>query len=206
MSLTALGGGCALVFVPLALLGASALAHANKAVSDGLLSAGVVSVFVIFGVSVAAYIGFQVAFFRDAVKVPGSSQPADIPRVVEASYGIISGEAELTLKMPVRCTAGRLGRCLIEVYAEGIQISKGRDRAEPRWQFAYRDLVQVERIDLEYVGKSGSSHQYFVRLVAAQPRMAFLIGSRWLRNKGALQLAETLQAHQVPELDESFVC
>jgi hypothetical protein len=203
-SLAALGGGCALVLIPLALLGISALTQSAKPVSDGFATSAVFSVPVIIAAWLAAFFGFRFLFFRDAVMLPDSQAPADIPRVVEAAAGVIAGEPELALQIPVRSTIGRLGRCWVEVYPQGLQISKGPDSPEPRWQFSFHELLQVEAVDLQTVGRYGTSHQYFVRIIAAQPHIAFLIGSHWRRNKNLQPFVEKLRKHQVPTFAESF--
>lgn len=203
-SLAALGGGCALVLIPLALLGISALTLSDKPVSDGFATSAVFSVPVIIVAWLAAFFGFRFLFFRDAVMLPGSQAPADIPQVVEAAAGVITGEPELALQIPVRSTIGRLGRCWVEVYPQGLQISKGPDRPQPRWQFAFHDLLQVETVDLQTVGRYGTSHQYFVRIIAAQPQIAFLIGSHWRRNKNLQSFADKLREHKVQTLAETF--
>jgi hypothetical protein len=203
-SIAALGGAVAAVLIPFALLGVAWLTLSNKPVSDGFATSAVISLPVMIAAWLAAYFGFRFLFFRDAVMLEGAQKPEDIPRVVEAGAGVITGEPELALQTPVRSTVGRLGRCWVEVYPQGLQISKGPDHPQPRWQFAFHELLQVEAVDLQTVGRYGTSDQYFVRIIAAQPRIAFLIGSHWRRNKTLQQLVERLRAHEVPTLAETF--
>jgi hypothetical protein len=203
MSCTSLGGGCLMIAVPLLLIGIAALLSSRGINSDGFATAAVLSIPILLVIWIAVFIGLRVIFFRDAVKISNDSSDADIPLVVDAAGGVISGDPELVIKMRVRCTVGKLGRCRIELYADGLQIWKGPQSPVPRWQFAYRDLVQIEDVDLVSNGRF-TSHQYFVRLITAQPRMAFLIGNPLLRNEKTQLLLQKLREHHVPTVAESI--
>lgn len=97
-----------------------------------------------------------------------------------------------------------IGMVWIELYPDGIQVWKGRDKPSPRWQFSYRNLVQAESVDLVATTKNGEVHQYFVRVIVDMPRMAFLFGSHWWRNKEARVLADKLREHGVPTVMEEL--
>ena len=61
-------------------------------------------------------------------------------------------------------------------------------------------------MDLAFSTGKTTSHQYFVRLIADRPRMAFLFGTRWFRSGDAQRLIGKLREHQVPIADESIDC
>lgn len=83
-------------------------------------------------------------FRAAAVEVPNGLSKG-IPRVIDAP-GIVSGEPELVVDLPARYLRGRLGKCRVKFYASGIQVWKGPQHPEPRWQFAYGDLLQAESV------------------------------------------------------------
>ena len=204
MSVAALGGGCAMVLVPLGLLGVALVLKTRGVNSDGLLNAAVLSLPALAITWIATYIAFRVAFIREAVSVPGGLVKSAIPRVVDTASGAIAGEAESVIKMQTHCLTGRVGKCRIEFFADGLQIWRGRDHPEPRWQFAYRDLLQAELVNIVFTGGRSTTDQYFVRLIAAQPRMAFLFGSSWFANRKAFDLLKSLSKHKVTTLSESI--
>src|SRR5919109_2177610 len=195
LSGTALGGGCAIVFVPVTFIGLAFLFRDNKPVSNGLLTAAGVSLGIFFVVWVVAFFGFRLLFFRRAVNVEQGLPRSAIPRIVLSSS--TTGAAEWSTRVATRGSMGRLGRCWVELYADGIQITKAPDRPEPRWQFAYRDLLQVESVDLITTTRNGDVHQYLVRLIVDRPRMVFLFGSHWTRNPDVPVLAQKLREHGV---------
>jgi hypothetical protein len=204
MSCISIGGVFLLVAVPIVFIVIAAIRSGRNFGSDGFAAAAVIAFSVLLFVWLAGFIGLRVVFFRDAVRISDDASGGDIPLVVESADGVISGEPELIIKMRTRSTVGKLGRCDIELYANGLQISKGPQSPTPRWQFAYRDLVQAEEVDLITNSTRGSSHQYFLRLITAQPRMAFLFGNAWLRNGKTHHLIQKLREHKVPTFDESI--
>ena len=148
------------------------------------------------------HIRYRFVFRTEAVAVPGGLTRADIPRVIEAPAGVIVGEPQLVVTLPTRCLAGWIGRCRVEFYAAGLQIWKGPQRPEPRWQFSYKDLLQAESVVLSSSGARNSQDQYSLRLIAARPRMAFLFGSAFANRDTQLMLSE-LGKHGVPTFTES---
>lgn len=196
-----MAGGCLAVFVPLALIGIGALVNANDV--DGWLIAAGIAFVLIMGMSIAGYYRFRALFFRDAVTVPGGLPPDQIPRIVAAS-GVITGEPDLAIKTRTRSTVGKLGKCWVEFYSGGVQISKGPDHPEPRWQFAYSDILQAEVADITSTGRMGTTHRYSVRMVTAKPRMAFLFGGSLFQNSKTQALANQLREHKVTLLNEEF--
>jgi hypothetical protein len=151
------------------------------------------------------YVAFRVVFLRDAVRMPGMV-PSEPPRVFD-SPGVVSGEPQLVVRMQTRSTLGRHGRCRIELYREGLQIWRGPEHPEPRWQLAYRDLAQAERVDVVSIEARGGGTETFVRLIARRPPIAFLFGSGWFsivtRQSGAVALLmDVLERHGVTSFDD----
>jgi hypothetical protein len=161
---------------------------------------------------ITLFVRFRVSFLQDAVTVPGGLPAANLPDVIEAPAGMVGGTPQLAVRMQTRCATGSVGRCRIELYSHGIQIWKGPEHPEPRWQFAYRDLMQVECVDIITPASAagmGSPDQYLVRLITNQPRMAFLFGGVWFgtvggQNRNARLLMNKLRQHRVPAFDEFF--
>jgi hypothetical protein len=141
------------------------------------------------------YIRYRFMFRAAAVEVPNGLSKAHIPHVIDAP-GIVSGQPELVVDLPARYLPGRLGKCRVEFYASGIQIWKGSEHPEPRWQFAYEDLLQAEAVVMHSTGSRDSHDQYSLRLIAAQPRMAFLFGNSFTSSDSRLMLEE-LHKHGV---------
>jgi hypothetical protein len=111
------------------------------------------------------------------------------------------------IQMQTHSSIGKLGKCWIALYRDGLEVSRGPQRPQPRWQFLYRNLVQAESVDLVSVGTKGSEiHQSFVRVITDQPRMAFLFGANmwWLENQKAEMLVNKLREHHVPTFAESI--
>jgi len=207
MSCATLGGGCLWILVPLTLIGLGAVFHGNRAVSNSFFGTALIALPALLVVWLALHVGFRVMFYRDAVRVQGQLPIAEMPRVLDVPPGAISGQPELILKMQTRCPIGKLGKCWIELYENGLQISRGPQHPEPRWQFLYRDLLQAESVDVVSVGtKGGEIHQSFVRVITDQPRMAFLFGTNmwWLQNQKAEMLVNKLREHRVPTFTESL--
>jgi len=207
MSCATLGGGCLWVLVRLTLAVLAGLFHGDRAVSNAFSRAAVIAVPTLLLVWVALHVGFRLTFYRDAVRVPGEGSRTEMPRVVDASAGVISGEPELVLKMQTRCSIGKLGNCSIQLYANGLQVSRGPQHPEHRWQFSYGDLLQAESVDLVSTGARGYSvSQSFVRVIIDQPRMVFLFGTNlwWLQNQKAQLLVNKLRQHRVPTFVESI--
>ena len=203
MGLAVLGGGCIFILVPVLLVVVAVVTRGNRNVSDSFFGAAVVSAGIVFVLWIGVYFGFRFMFFHDAVRVAGAPPRSEIPRVTAAPE-VITGDAEWAIRLATRGTMGKVGKCWIELYANGLQIWKGPDHAEPRWQFSYQNLLQAESVDIVSSTKSGEVHQYFVRLIVDRPRMAFLFGSHWLRNKNAPALADKLRQHNVPTVSEEF--
>jgi hypothetical protein len=207
MGCVSLGGGCLWFLVPVTLAVLAGSFHSDQPVSDAFFHAAVIAVPTLFLLWIALHVAFRLTFYRDAVRAPGQGPPGGMPRVLDAPAGVISGEPELVLKMQTRCSFGKLGTCLIELYSDGLQISRGPQHPEPRWQFPYRDLLQAESVDLVSSGAKGTSvSQRFVRVITDQPRMVFLFGTNlwWLQNQKAQLLVTKLREHQVPTFAESL--
>jgi hypothetical protein len=204
MSLAAVAGGCLVVIVPVLLFGVAALLSNRGINSDGVATASVILLPVLFVAWLVVYVGYRVVFFRDAVSIPDSLPKAMIPHVVDAPIRATGEEPGVVIKMRTRSTVGKLGKCRIEFYSDGLQIWRGARHPEPRWQFAYRDLLQAESVELMYVSGKGDSRQYFVRLIVGQPRMAFLFGNSWTVNRTAKLLVDKLREHKVTMVSETL--
>ena len=200
MSCVSLGGGALTVLAPLIFLAIGLATH-----SEWAYQTAVVTLFLFAAVWIAGVIGFRIVFLREAVKVPGGLPRSEIPMLVEASSGVISGEPELAVNAVARCLTGRIGRCRLEFYSSGLQISRGPDRPEPRWQFAYSDLAQAELLDVASSGKT-TVHQYYVRLVATRPRMAFLFKNTWRERNATSLIFAKLGEHRVKSYSEELDC
>jgi hypothetical protein len=198
--------------VPTALIVVCGLAAAvTGARAFVIVSAICLMLFVVIGIVWSTqFVRFRATFLRDAVTVASGLPAANMPEVIQAQDGVISGTPKLVVRMQTRTSTGSVGRCRIELYSHGIQIWKGPKQPEPRWQFAYRDLLQVECVDIiTSAAAFGSSDQYLVRLITNQPRMAFLFGSVWFgtaqgQNRNARLLINRLRQHRVPAFDELF--
>jgi len=207
MSCATLGGGCLWILVPLTLIGLGALFHGNREASNSFPAAALISLPALLVLWLALHVSFRVMFYRDAVRVPGQLPVAEIPHVIDAPAGALGNQPELVLKMQARCSIGKLGKCLIELYPNGLQVSRGPQHPEPRWQFLYRNLLQAESVDVVSVGtKGGEIHQSFVRVITDRPRIAFLFGSNiwWTQNQKADMLVSKLREHHVPTFSESI--
>jgi len=135
-------GGLALIG-PWLLCAVALIAAALRIISSdlglGMAALSVVLFFLFAAGWLAMYVRFRLAFVRRAVEVLGHPQNAGVQRKVDVGTGVISGKPVLVVKMQTRCATGSLGRCRIELYSGGLQIWKGPERPEPRWQFAYGD-------------------------------------------------------------------
>lgn len=206
MGCATLGGGCLFVAVPLCLAVLAGLTHRSPAASNTLFGACLISIPVLLIVWIAVHLGFRVTFYRDAVTIPGWTAPTDAQPVVEAAAGVIAGEPELILKMQARSSAGRLGTGSIALYAAGLEISRD-GKSKPKWQFAYRDVLQAESVEIAMTSTRGrTARQNFVRLITDQPRMVFLFGTPWwwLQNRKAEQLIGKLREHGITTFAESL--
>jgi hypothetical protein len=199
MSCVSLAGGLLTVLSPLTLIGIAAATHAQWAPP-----AAVISLFVFGAVWIAGLVGFRRVFVHDAVRVAGGLSKGEIPMVVEAAAGVIAGQPELVVKPSARCLTGRIGKCLVEFYPDGLQISRGAEPS-PRWQFAYSDLAQAELLDVASTGKT-TVHQYYVRLIAARPRIAFLFKNTWSASNATSLIFDKLREHGVTTYSEELDC
>jgi hypothetical protein len=200
MSCMSLGGAVLTIVAPIGVLLIGLALHA-----EWTLPVSLSLLFVFMAVWIAGAIGFRIMFLREAVKVSGGPAKVDIPRVIDAPSTVITGEPELVVKMVTRCLTGRVGKCRLEFYPEGLQICRDRNHPEPRWLFAYADLKQAELVDVVANGRV-SVHQYYVRLIAARPRMAFLFGSQLSTNQNAKVIYSKLADHKVPTSGEELDC
>lgn len=173
--------------------------------AEWALPAALISIFVFAIVWMIGRVGFQIVFLDEAVKASGGLSRTEIPPVVDAANGVISGQPELAVKMVTRCLSGRIGKCWLEFYPEGLQIWRGPENSEPRWQFAYSDLSQAELLDVASNGKV-TIHQYYIRLIATRPRMAFLFGSRLFSNQNARAIFNKFAQHKVSTRSEELDC
>jgi hypothetical protein len=200
-----LGAGCLWAVLGIAGMGIAVAMGASHAGSNSTLGALLETVIVLFvaimPLWLVLYIRYRFMFRAAAVEVPNGLSKAQIPRVIDAP-GIVSGEPELVVVLPARYLPGRLGKCRVEFYASGIQIWKGPEHPEPRWQFAYENLLQAESVVMESTGSRGSRDQYSLRLSAAQPRMAFLFGNSFTNSDSQLMLEE-LRKHGVRTFNEA---
>lgn len=200
-----LGAGCLWGVLGIAGMGiavAIGATHVDFNSTLGTLLGAVIVLFIaITPLWLVLYIWYRFMFRAAAVEVPEGLAKAQIPRVIDAP-GIVSGKPELVIDLPARYLRGRLGKCRVEFYASGIQIWKGPEHPEPRWQFAYEDLLQAESVVIESTGSRGSRDQFSMRLIAAQPRMAFLFGNSLTSSDSQLMLEE-LRKHEVRTFNEA---
>lgn len=196
-----IGAGCLWGIVILLGVAAAVAAGAWHWQLDEFFGVLVVLVFATGLLWLILYWRYRFVFRTEAVRVPGGLGRAEIPRVVEAPAGVIRGEPELVVTLSAHYLGGRLGKCRVEFYAAGVQISRGREHPEPRWQFSYQDLLQAESVVLEASGGRNSRDQYAFRLIAAQPRMAFLFGNSLTDRDPQLMLTE-LRKHGVRTFTE----
>jgi hypothetical protein len=141
-----------------------------------------------FATVMGLYVRYYVTFIRAALQVPDGVSRAELPRVVEAA-GPLEGE-QFTRSARVKTVLGRSLRCRIDVYSNGIRIWRGPHHVEPSFSFLYSDILLAELATI--VVSRGSVN--YVRLVASQPRMAFLISS----GRTSRELVTYLGAHDVP--------
>jgi hypothetical protein len=186
-----------LVFGMVMLLGIGiAIVGAALHVQDDWVLGALILLLVATGlVWLVLYVRYRFMFGAAAVEVQDGLAKADIPRVIDAP-GLVEGEPELVVKLPARYLPGRLGKCRVEFYASGIQIWKGPDDPEPRWQFPYNDLLQAESVVMQASGSRNSQDQYSLRVIAARPRMAFLFGNAFT-NRDTRMMLEELRKHGV---------
>lgn len=195
-----LGAGCLFVLVIVVGIGVAMVGRASHFQDDSVLGAFVVLLFAIGLLWYVLYFRYRFIFRSAAVEVQDGLAKADVPRVIDAP-GLVSGEPEVVVKLPAWYLPGRLGKCRVEFYATGVQIRKGPNHPEPRWQFPYLDLLQAESVVMEAMGTRNSKDQYSLRLIAAQPRMAFLFGSSFT-NRDTKVMLEELRKHGVRTFTE----
>jgi hypothetical protein len=200
-----LGAGCLWGVLGIAGMGiavAMGATHAGHNSTLGTLLETVIVLFIaIMPLWLVLYIRYRFMFRAAAVEVPNGLSKAQIPRVIDA-IGIVSRQPELVVDLPAMYLRGRLGKCHVEFYVSGIQIWKGPEHPEPRWQFAYKDLLQAESVVMESTGSRGSRDQYSMRLIAARPPMAFLFGNSFASSDSQLMLEE-LRKHGVRTVNEA---
>jgi hypothetical protein len=197
---TYLGAGCLFVLVMVVGIGVAILGGASYFRDDSVKGAFVVLLFATGLLWYVLYFRYRFIFRSAAVEVQDGLAKADVPRVIDAP-GLVSGEPEVVVKLPAWYLPGRLGKCRVEFYTAGVQIWKGPNHPEPRWQFPYRDLLQAESVVMEAMGTRNSKDQYSLRLIAAQPRMAFLFGSSFT-NRDTKVMVEELRKHGVRTFTE----
>ena len=195
----------AMCAVPIALIGAAVVVGHFGGDADLFFVLGALAPVVLFATWLFLYLRFRVLFLRDAVSMPDVSSEA-IPLVFD-SPGLVHGKPTLVITMQTRSTLGRHGRCRVELYQDGLQIWRGPAEPEPRWQLAYRDLDQVEAVDVFSIESFGNNVETFVRLIARRPRMAFLFGGGWIsvvtrQNRNAALLVGRLERQGVASFDD----
>jgi Domain of unknown function (DUF4388) len=198
--LTYLGAGCLFVLVMVVGIGVAIVGGASHFRDDSVLGAFVVLLFATGLLWYVLYFRYRFIFRSAAVEIQDGLAKADIPSVIDAP-GLVSGEPEVVVKLPAWYLPGRLGKCRVEFYATGVQIWKGPNHPELRWQFPYKDLLQAESVVMEAMGTRHSKDQYSLRLIAAQPRMAFLFGSSFT-NRDTNVMLEELRKHGVRTFTE----
>ncbi len=196
-----LGAGCLFALVIVAGIGMAIVAAAAHVHDDSVLGTFILLAFAAGLLWLVLYFRYRFVFRGAAVHVEGGLSKADIPRVIDAP-GVVSGEPDLVVTLPARYLPGRLGKCRVEFYATGIQIWKGPDHPVPRWQFSYPDLLQAESVVMEASGSRNSRDQYSLRLITAQPRMAFLFGNSFT-NRETQMMLEELRKHGVRTFTEA---
>lgn len=182
-----------LSFVSIFVLGAAAILWVAIGHVDPSRDEFAGGVFVIAGAGwfatvMGLYLRYYVTFIKAALDVPDGVARAELPRVVEAAGAL--GVEQFTRSARVKTALGRSQRCRIDVYTNGIRIWRGPHHAEPSFGFLYTDILQAELATI--VVSRGSVN--YVRLVASQPRMAFLISS----GRSSTELVRYLGAHDVP--------
>lgn len=134
------------------------------------------------------YFRYYRTFISAALRVPDGVSRAELPRVVEAASPL-QGEV-FAKRARVKTVLGWSVKCRIEMYRNGMRIWRGPGHEAPSFSFLYGDLLQAEMATI-VVSRGTVS---YVRLVASQPRMAFLISS----GRSSTELVRYLGAHDVP--------
>ncbi len=196
-----IGAGCLFALLMVLGLGIAVAEGAFHLRVESILGPGIVLLFAAGALWIFLYMRYRFMFRRDAVRVDNGLAKADIPRVIDAP-GVVDGKPDLVMNLPTRYLLGRLGTCHVEFYTTGLQIWKGPDHPEPRWQFAYADLLQAESVVTEASGSRNSRDQYSLRLIAAQPRMAFLFGNAY-NEQDTQQMLDELRKHGVATFNEA---
>jgi hypothetical protein len=167
----------------------TAIGHVNPSTNDFVAGVFVIAGAVWFATVMGLYFRYYRTFISAALRVPDGVSRAELPRVVEASSPL-QGEV-FARRARVKTVLGWSVKCRIELYPKGIRIWRGPEHEEPSFSFLYKDLLQAEMATI-VVGR-GPDVTY-VRLVARQPRMAFLISS----GRSSRELVRYLGAHDVP--------
>jgi hypothetical protein len=165
-----------------------AIGHVDPSKNEFVGNVFVIAGAVWFATVMALYFRYYRTFIGAALRVPDGVSRADVPRVVEAASPL-QGEV-FAKRARVKTILGWSIRCRIELYQNGIRIWRGPHHEGPLFSFRYGDLLQAE---LAAIVVSRGSVNY-VRLVASQPRMAFLISS----GRSSRELVRYLGDHGVP--------
>jgi hypothetical protein len=154
-----------------------AIARVNPSKDDVVADVFLGGIVVWLALTVILYLRYYLTFVHTALQVPSGVSGAELPRLIEAAKPL--EDEEFASGARVRTLLGGSANCRIELYRNGIRIWRGRDRDGFSFSFLYTDMVQAEMSTL-VVGRGPSAA--YVRLVAARPRMAFLISPRrWSR-------------------------
>jgi hypothetical protein len=166
-------------------LGLMAFAHID--LTSGIAGSVTLGTGVLLGAAIIGlYWRYHTIWLSEALHVPSGTPREELPRNVESARPLV-GVLEFDLRTGVRTLLGRVVGCRTELYNNGLRIWRGPGFAEPSWSFLYSDLVQAECVTLSG-GAKYSPSTTFVRLIAAQPRMAFVISSGNLTDELLLRL------------------
>jgi hypothetical protein len=171
------------------------IAHVDPSKNDTALGLVLGGALLWFLVTMSFYLRYVLILFRAALQVPSGAAREELPRVLDPAAQLVGQEFDRDAQ--VKTLLGRAGKCRIELYGNGIRIWRGRSHPEPSWSFVYTDLLQAELVAL-LGGPRGPAPSY-LRLIAARPRMAFLISSKsWTGD-----LIKRLGDHDVPTFGDS---
>jgi hypothetical protein len=165
-----------------------AIGHVDPSTNDFAGNVFVIAGAAWFATVMGLYLRYYLTFIRAALDVPDGVSRAELPRVVDAA-GLLQGE-QFARRARVKTVLGRSVKCRIDVYSNGIRIWRGPHHSEPSFSFLYSDILQAEMATI--VVSRGSVS--YVRLVASQPRTAFLISL----GRSSRELVRYLGAHDVP--------
>ena len=166
------------------------IGHINPSTNDsaaGLIVGGAALILVLI---IGSYTWYYVASKHAALRLPFGDSKEALPLFVEPPAPLT--DEEFMGQARVRTLLGRAGKCRIELYGNGIRIWRGPSHPQPSWSFHYGDLIQAETVTI--LGSGRGPNAYYIRLVVALPRMAFLISSgSWTGD-----LRKRLSHHGVP--------